>query len=81
MLVAASLMSLLFRKNSSVLLLGIDTGGVVVFRLSDEDFSGLSLLFRIAVSILTSEFRILMSWSHRFVCDVTSLLLHSSPTI
>ena len=28
MLTAASLMSLLFRKNSPVLLLGIDTGGV-----------------------------------------------------
>ena len=52
MLMAASLMSLLFRKNSPVLLLGIDTGGVDVSRISDED-----LLFRIAVSILTSECR------------------------
>ena len=78
MLVAASLMSLLFRKNSSVLLLGIDTGGVVVFRLSDEDFSGLSLLFRIAVSILTSECRSLDGRTSDPTLDLCSRRLNRS---
>ena len=46
-LTAACLKSLFFRRNSPVFLLGVDTDGVDLLKISGEDFSGLNLLFRI----------------------------------